>query len=54
MNIIKSHMKKRIEKICGESENVPNFQEIENSQISLLPQTKVLKQLLCLIKKVML
>ena len=31
MNIIKSHMKKRIEKICGVSENIPNFQEIENS-----------------------
>ena len=24
-------MKKRIEKICGESENTPNFEEIENS-----------------------
>ena len=24
-------MKKRIEKICGVSENIPNFQEIENS-----------------------
>ena len=44
-------MKKRIEKICGVSENIPNFQEIENSQISFFPQMKVLKQLLCLIRR---
>ena len=47
-------MKKRIEKICGVSENIPNFQEIENSPNFVFSQMKVLKQLLCLIKKVML
>ena len=37
MNIIKFHMKKRIEKICGVSENIPNFQEIENSPNFVFP-----------------